>query len=69
MKKCNGERGWHQLSHREFFIENLLDRIHFIIVMIWWTGLAPREFEVSHTSLDCCGSSLFFGFTLEPRLE
>jgi len=25
---------------REFFIENLLVRIHFIIVMIWWTGLA-----------------------------
>ena len=26
---------------REFFIDNLLVRIHFIIVMIWWTGLAP----------------------------
>ena len=24
---------------------NLLVRIHFIIVMIWWTGLAPWEFE------------------------
>jgi len=30
---------------REFFIDNLLVRIHFIIVMIWWTGLAPWEFE------------------------
>ena len=30
---------------REFFIENLLVRIHFIIVMIGWTGLAPWEFE------------------------
>jgi len=30
---------------REFFIDNLLVRIHFIIVMIRWTGLAPREFE------------------------
>ena len=30
---------------REFFIDNLLARIHFIIVMIWWTGLAPWEFE------------------------
>ena len=30
---------------REFFIDNLLDRIHFIIVMIGWTGLAPWEFE------------------------
>ena len=32
-------------SEREFFIDNLLVRIHFIIEMIWWTGLAPREFE------------------------
>jgi len=29
---------------REFF-DNLLVRIHFIIVMISWTGLAPWEFE------------------------
>ena len=33
-------------TEREFFfIDNLLIRIHFIIVMIWWTGLAPWEFE------------------------
>jgi len=32
------------LPEREFFIDNLLVRIHFIIVMIWWTGLAPWEF-------------------------
>ena len=34
----------HRLSSnaaREFFIDNLLVRIHFIIEMIWWTGLAP----------------------------
>ena len=30
---------------REFFIDKLLVRIHFIIVMIRWTGLAPWEFE------------------------
>ena len=30
---------------RQFFIDNLLFRIHFIIEMIWWTGLAPWEFE------------------------
>ena len=30
---------------REFFIDNLLDRIHLIIVMMRWTGLAPWEFE------------------------
>ena len=30
----------------EFFIDDLLARIHFIIVMIRWIGLAPWEFEV-----------------------
>ena len=30
---------------REFSIDNLLVRIHCIIVMIRWTGLAPIEFE------------------------
>ena len=28
---------------REFFIDNLLVRIHFIIVMTRWTGLAPAR--------------------------
>ena len=32
-------------AEREFFIDNLLVRIHLIIVMIRWTGLAPWEFE------------------------
>jgi len=32
-------------EERDFFIDNLLVRIHFIIEMIWWTGLAPWEFE------------------------
>jgi hypothetical protein len=30
---------------REFFIDNLLVRIHFISVMIRWTGFAPWGFE------------------------
>ena len=30
---------------REFFVDNLLVRIHFIIVRIRWTGLAPWDFE------------------------
>ena len=34
-------------TQREFFIDNLLVRVNFIIVMIRWTGLAPREFESS----------------------
>ena len=32
-------------TERKFFIDNLLVRIHFIIVMIRWTGLAPWEIE------------------------
>ena len=32
-----------QHLQREFFIDNLLVRIHFIIVMIRWTGLARRS--------------------------
>jgi len=32
-------------TEREFFIDNLLVRIHFIIEMIRCTGLAPWEFE------------------------
>ena len=27
------------------FIDNPLVRIHFIGGMVWWTGLAPWEFE------------------------
>jgi len=35
------------LGETEFFIDNLVVRIHFIFVMIRWTGLAPWEFEFS----------------------
>ena len=28
-----------------FFVDNLLVQIHFIVGMIWWTGLAPCERE------------------------
>ena len=31
------------LPEREFFIDNLLVRIRFIIEMIRWTGLASRD--------------------------
>ena len=40
-----GPQNCERALEREFFIDNLLVRIHFIIVMIWWTGLAPWEFE------------------------
>ena len=42
-RTCNPVRSG--ASQREFFIDNLLVRIHFIIVMIRWTGLAQWEFE------------------------
>ena len=35
----------HAIMEREFFIEKLLVRIHVIIEMVGWTGLAPWEFE------------------------
>ena len=31
---------------RELCIDNLLVRIHYIIEMVLWTGLAPWEFEI-----------------------
>jgi len=34
-----------RVAVREFFIDNLLVRINFIIEMVWWTGLAPWEFD------------------------
>ena len=37
--------GVYEVPEREFCIDNLLVRIHFIIEMIRWTGLAPWEFE------------------------
>ena len=36
--------GWRRKKEREFFNDNLLARIYFIILMIRWTGLAPWEF-------------------------
>jgi len=42
-----------RLPEREFFIDNLLVRIHFIIVMIRWTGLANQLDEPLHISVQC----------------
>ena len=33
------------LGERESFVDNLPVRIHLVIVMIRWTGLAPRAIE------------------------
>jgi len=39
-----GGRQERQEQERKFFVDSLLVRIHFIIEMVWWTGLAPWEF-------------------------
>ena len=39
---------------REFFIDNLLIRVHCIIVMIRWTGFAPWEFKFSFPGSFTC---------------
>ena len=39
------ERVSRPTSEREFFIDNLLVRIHSITEMIWWTGLVLWKFE------------------------
>jgi len=63
---------WPQTREREFFIDNILVRIHFIIVVIRWTGLAPWEFEFPLTRCNVASCSsygaarvpfLFFFFT------
>ena len=41
-------------GEREFFIDDLLVRIHVIIEMIWWTGLAPCEFELPFSGSLIC---------------
>ena len=38
-------RGSETSAQRKFFIDNLLVRIHLTIQMVWWIGLAPREFQ------------------------
>ena len=43
-------------------IDNLLVRIHFIIEMIWWTGLASWEFEC------CCPGRLIATFLYTQRI-
>ena len=53
----------------EFFIDNLLVRIHFIIVRIRWTGLAPREFEFSFPGSLTSTFPRGTGISWTPRVE
>ena len=58
-------RAWGSSREREFFIDNLLVRIHFIIVMIRRTGLAPWEFEAlnpEHRTYEFRGMDEGMGF-------
>jgi len=46
-------QGWYQ-KERDYFIDNQLVRIRFVILMIRWTGLAPWECEFPFPfSLSC----------------
>ena len=43
----SADAAWvHRIAKAHVDIDNLLVRIHFIIVMIRWIGLAPWEFEI-----------------------
>jgi len=57
----------HHPAHRHFFIDNLLVRIHFIIVMIRWTGPAPWEFGTTSPACPAhpppCPPRTIAGFT------
>jgi len=57
---------------REFFIDNLLVRIHFIVEMILWTGLASFSFPGSFISGTCVKRSapeaLIAGWDAKRRL-
>ena len=55
---------------RGFFIDSLLVRVQFIIEMIWWTGLAPGEFEFPFTgSLMLRGCGTLTERTIEEQVE
>ena len=50
---------------RAFFVDNLLVQIRCIIELIWWTGLAPWEYEfpflgslISSFSFTCAGAEV-----------
>ena len=57
-------RAGYQPPEREFFVDNLLVRIHFILVMIRWTSA-----QVMSPTLSCEPSFFFFVITLKPRVE
>ena len=44
-KRASAVLSAHTGAEREVFVDNLLVQIHFVIVMIRWTGLAPWKFE------------------------
>jgi len=67
------ERGRPRYPERVFSIDNLLVRIHLIVEMIWWTGLAPWEFEFPFSGSLVCTFLVLYKLlnkeTLHPRLH
>ena len=55
---------------REFFFDNLLVRIYFIIEMIWLTSLVPRELEFTFSgSLTSTFQGSSFLFSMRNRVH
>jgi len=63
-RRTSSTRSWPRTTlatpEREFLNDNLLVRIHLIIVMIRWTGLAPWEFDFPFPGVGpaACGAGL-----------
>jgi len=55
--------GFRAFREGDFFLDNLVVRTPFIIVMIGWAGLAPWEFELSFPG---SRTSTFLAFRFMP---
>ena len=59
--------GFEVQREREFFIDNLLVRIHLIIEMIRWSGLAPWDLDrvIKRSGFEVCSASSLLLSSLE----
>jgi hypothetical protein len=56
-------------AEKDFFIDDPLVRIHLVIEMIWWTGLAPWEVEFPRRACTrgfCLPQSVFTAALQKP---
>ena len=60
-RRCAQVRCVLYTPEKEILIDNSLVRIHFIVEMIWWTGLAPWKFELPFPG------SLIYTFLVEEE--